>query len=80
MSQADMAALLAAGDARPLLPKGIPGPMRLADGWWAVREGADHYQPVTGALAEQLDEHARRLAAAESAVRDAQADADPGRR
>ncbi len=42
-----MAQHLAAGDADALLPDGVPGPVRLADQWWAVPTGDNHYRPVT---------------------------------
>lgn len=72
ITQAEMAAHLRAGAARPLLAGGIPGPMRFAGRWWAVPIDAKAYYPVTGAMAERLDEHARRLAAAAAAVERAQ--------
>jgi len=72
VTQAEMAARVTAGVARPLLAGGIPGPMRLAGRWWAVREGAEDYQPVTGTVAARLDQHARRLDAATSAARRAE--------
>lgn len=68
ITRTEMGRHLSAGDARPLLAGGIPGPMRFAGRWWAVPADAEHYQPVTGPLAERLDEHARRLAAAATAV------------
>ena len=72
ITQAEMAAHLRAGEARPLLAGGIPGPMRFAGRWWAVHTDAEHYHPVTAAMAERLDDHARRLAAAAAAVDQAQ--------
>jgi hypothetical protein len=72
ITQAEMARHLTAGDARPLLAGGIPGPMRFADRWWAVPTDAEHYHPVSGPMAERLDDHARRLAAAAAAVERAQ--------
>jgi hypothetical protein len=47
----DMAQHLAAGEARPLLPEGVPGPVRLANLWWAVPTGGDRYWPVTDSAA-----------------------------
>lgn len=68
ITRVEMARHLTAGDARPLLSGAIPGPMRFAGRWWAVPAGAEHYRPVTGPVAERLDEHAHRLAAAAAAV------------
>lgn len=68
ITRTEMALHLTAGDARPLVSGGIPGPMRLAGRWWTVPAGAEHYHPVTGPVAERLDEHARRLAAAAAAA------------
>lgn len=59
-----MALHLAAGEAQPLLPDGVPGPMRLADQWWAVPAGGDRYWPVTDpAAVTAFDEGATRLTA-----------------
>jgi hypothetical protein len=60
----DMAQHLAAGKAEPLLPEGVPGPVRLADQWWAVPTGGDCYWPVTDpAAVTAFDEGSTRLAA-----------------
>jgi hypothetical protein len=60
----DMAQHLAAGDAEPLLPEGVPGPVRLADQWWAVPTGHDQYWPVTDPAAViAFDQGSARLTA-----------------
>lgn len=60
----DMAQCLATGDAHALLPDGVPGPVRLADQWWAVPTGGNRYQPVTDpAAVTMFDTGLARLAA-----------------
>ncbi|WP_340672151.1 hypothetical protein REH65_33100 (plasmid) [Saccharopolyspora sp. ID03-671] len=59
---------LATGQAIPLLPDGIPGPVHHAGRWWLIPEDAHDYQPADDARAAQLDEFARRLAAGTQAL------------
>lgn len=44
--QADMAQRVNARMALPLLPEGVPGPVQLAERWWAVPADQQDYRPV----------------------------------
>ena len=64
-----MAARVQAGDALPLLPEGVPGPVQHAGQWWAVPTDAADYQLVTDpAQVAMLNRNARRYAAARTAT------------
>ncbi|MEV4649056.1 hypothetical protein [Saccharopolyspora sp. NPDC049357] len=59
---------LADGQATPLLPEGIPGPVHHAGRWWLIPEDAHDYQPADADRAARLDEFAQRLAAGAKAL------------
>lgn len=59
---------LASGQATPLLPEGIPGPVHHSGHWWLIPDGAHDYEPADAARAAQLDEFAQRLAAGAQAL------------
>ena len=65
---AQMRELLATTTAQPLLPDGVPGPVRVAGSWWAVPAGTDTYVRMADAsIAEEWDsdlDRRRRLRAA----------------
>lgn len=61
----DMAERVQAGDALPLLPEGIPGPVQHAGQWWAVPDDQTDYRPVTDPeQLTMLDRNAQRYATA----------------
>lgn len=47
ITAAAMRERLAAGQARALLPEGVPAPVRVDGQWWAIRHDAQDYALVT---------------------------------
>uniref|UniRef100_UPI003F497668 hypothetical protein n=1 Tax=Amycolatopsis sp. CA-151526 TaxID=3239921 RepID=UPI003F497668 len=69
ISAVEMANHIAARDAAPLLPDGVPGPVHYADQWWAVPQDQQEYQPIQDAAAiARFDDLARRYAEGVEAV------------
>jgi hypothetical protein len=65
----DMARRVQHGEALPLLPEGVPGPVQLAGRWWAVATGETNYRPVSDPdQIAMLDRSAQRYAAARAAT------------
>lgn len=60
-----MAERVQAGNALPLLPEGVPGPVQYASQWWAVLADETVYRQITDPdQIRMLDRNARRYAAA----------------
>jgi hypothetical protein len=69
ITSTDMANLVQLGEAVPLLPEGVPGPVRYDGQWWAVPADATDYQPITDPdQTAMLDRNARRYATARGAA------------
>lgn len=63
---AEMAALIQAGEADPMMPEFDVGPTRYADRWWYVPSGGRHYiqaEPDRAARFTAMLERSTRLAA-----------------
>lgn len=73
ISSEDMGRLVARSEASPLLPEGVPGPVKHAGQWWAIPADIDkcqtEYRPVTNLdQIAMLDRNAQRYATARAAT------------